>query len=85
MEYLPDLTTILVILCFSILVTVPAVIMNARYIKKCKLLPPLGSVYTIDNPKSAFNGISGIVGHHDDGKSIYICLEGSTITNIKIK
>lgn len=53
------------------------------YLKKCKLLPPLDSIYTINDPESPFNGITGVVGHAEDGDTFFLKVQGHNITNLK--
>lgn len=51
--------------------------------RKQKQLPPEGSLYTHNKPNSAYNGMTGIVKHHEDGKSFMIDCNGSWLCNIK--
>lgn len=52
--------------------------------RKIKQLPPEGSIYTHIKKDSAYNGMSGIVEHHADGKAFMIKTETSVLVNIKI-
>lgn len=51
--------------------------------RKEKQLPPEGSIYTHNKQGSAYNGMSGVVKHHNDGKHFMILCATSTLTNIK--
>jgi hypothetical protein len=53
------------------------------FINNDLLLPLEGSVYTHNKKGSAYNGLTGIVKHHNDGKAFMIECETCCLCNIK--
>jgi hypothetical protein len=49
----------------------------------CSYLPEEGSTYTHNRKCSAYNGMTGIVHHHNCGKRFMINTGSSWLTNIK--
>lgn len=56
----------------------------SRSAKKSNSLPPEGSIYTHYRKGSAYNGMSGVVKHHEDGKSFMIECETNVLCNIRL-
>lgn len=54
-----------------------------RYLFQSSKLPQQGSVYTINKPRSAYDGMTGIVIYHSDGKRFAIECQTCTVCNIK--
>lgn len=50
---------------------------------KKKTLPKEGSIYTHNKKGSAYDGMTGIVHHHLDGKAFMIKCDGCWLVNIK--